>query len=100
MMLMAGEIAEDLLTGRTRVPVGSGHDRHEAVDLLSYLSADNELPPYYEWLRQRTKTMLTIPLLWAAVEALAIALTRERQIDGRRCRAIIQSAVEKCRKQS
>lgn len=90
MTALAGAEAEHVHTKR-RNNAGGSSDSHSAVTLASYIIDDfeEELPAYIEWLRIRTRNILTTPANWRAVEFLAEALLEKEEMSAAAARKVI-----------
>lgn len=93
MQVLAGNVAEHLLTGR-KCRVGSGDDYHKAVNYLSYVASDEEIPHYLEALWYRTKAKLSVDHQWLAVQRLAEELLKKRRLKSKRIKEIIRQAID------
>lgn len=93
MVLLGGNVAERLLTGRRHI-AGSYDDYHEVVNLLSYLAGPDETAKYVEWLWYRTKAMLSVDHWWLAVQRLAEELLKHHHLKSKRIREIIRQAID------
>ena len=99
MIILAGEIAEFLLTRRHRLH-DSLSDYFEAYKLILNLcissdkfDPDNrETELYMKWLSERCKIILKAPQNWCAVEALAHDLMKGEIIRGREAVEIIKNS--------
>jgi len=85
----AGYVAETRFSGRHNRK-GAHEDMRHAEELASFMHEGEVLDRYQDYLMAKTEQMITQPLLWAAVKALAEALLREKRIGYRKARRIIQ----------
>lgn len=97
MVLLAGEIAVDIHTGREdwgEVVTYLGSDLHTASDLADYVTtSSDESEAFLNWLIIRTRNMLSLPHWSDAVNALAAALIEHGEIGYRKARQIIRFAL-------
>lgn len=89
----AGAVAEGLLVGRHNWK-GAIQDNHQAIDSAeAIVSSHDELEAYINWLWLRTRNLLSLPVYWAAVQALAEELIICKEIKTRKARRIIAGAI-------
>jgi ATP-dependent Zn protease len=94
MITLAGAIAERHFTGH-RNNVGASADDAKAVGLArSFCGSTREADAYLGWLAVRTELLITHPLHWPTVKALATALLTEKMLSGKRVREIYTAAAE------
>jgi Peptidase family M41 len=93
-MLFAGAAAENKLAGK-RNRAGEDDDFQKAVNLAaSQCGSDEEVGAYLNWLWVRTRVLLDLPWLWAAVEALAQELLKYRKVSYQKACKIIKEATD------
>jgi hypothetical protein len=92
MVSLAGNAAECILTGR-KCKTGSNSDFSHARDHLHYLApSEDEITPYFNWLRERTRIALLSRWNWFAVETLAKELLQKKYIGRNRVHQIVRKA--------
>jgi len=97
MVLTAGRAAQARVTDDSvNVMLGAEKDFDTTMELARRmtLGESEEAAAYVEWLSLRTKNLLHHPVWWAAVEGLAQRLLTEPTMSGRRCRQVIQEAID------
>ena len=94
MVSFAGCAAESLLTGRNTRAGSEGDYRQTAGFLFNLTGNDSELATAWgNYLYTKAKSILSMPVCWQAVEALAGELLVRKHIGGRKARQIIQDAM-------
>lgn len=74
MVLIAGQLAEEMVAGR-RNRVGAGSDDRQFADLISRVTGDDEEgSALARWTELRTRNLLNVPIHWCAVRRVAAAL--------------------------
>jgi hypothetical protein len=95
MITLAGAVAERHFSSRHN-SVGGSFDQAKAADLsLRFCGSSKEAEAYLGWLLVRTELLITHPVYWPAVEALAGALFAEKTLSGKQARAIYHAAMSK-----
>jgi hypothetical protein len=94
LVAFAGGEAHFKLTGR-RDRVGTESDRLAAIEYGGYVaSGPEELSPYLTRLQFRTAQIISVPIVWKQIEAIANALLDSRDLSGRRVRQIARDSFQ------
>jgi hypothetical protein len=97
--LYAGHVAEKRYMGRNN-NVGSQHDRDMARQLAAhYVSNDDELAAYLQWLWVRTEAAVASPMWQRAIWAVACALLDRRMLTYVEARAMIDAVTRTATRQ-
>ena len=87
----AGQVAEQLLTGRRSWNRGSQDDAHNAINVITYLgSQEDTLRAYCDLLLLQTRDKLRLPWNWDKVKAVASALLEKETLSYREVHRIIR----------
>ena len=93
-ILLAGEIAEAHFKGH-HDDLGEEHDQSSACDLASHFCGSLEqTEEYIDRLYERARNLITGPLEWPGVEALAKALLESKTLGGRRARQVYRAGTQ------
>ena len=69
-------------------------DWYEAMNLLSYLTNDDEvLMAHFKLIELRARKLIALPSVWSLIEAVARALLERRHLTGKEVRAIISDGM-------
>jgi hypothetical protein len=91
---LAGQISEAVRAGRRPARYSHSSDNDHAVDRAIEISAsDEEASAWINWLFIRTRNMLGLPFVWAAVVALGRELMERETITGAAARMTIRNAM-------
>ena len=90
-IMFAGVIAEREHTKGRHNWVGAASDMHNATDLALRIVSDEELRPYMNWVRARTRHLITRH--WPAIEALAQELLMREEMNGAEATEVIRLAL-------
>ena len=102
MVYYGGTIAQRLLSGSAtwgttapRANRGAAHDFLAIDELTSELAigSEEEADAYLKWLWYHTKSQLSFPSNWAAIQALANELLHRPTVGEHRARLIIRGAI-------
>jgi hypothetical protein len=95
MLSFAGRITEQLFSGRYTWK-DSYQDDNNAINMASYMTgSEDELNAYTKWIWIRTKNLISNPIYWAAIQALANELIIRKEIKSREARKIIYKAMHR-----
>jgi hypothetical protein len=93
LILLAGPEAERRYKGRSNQN-GACYDRDAVADLAGHVCcSEEEADAYLCWLSIRTRGLLAVPSLWAAVKALAAELLSAGRLSGTNARSVYSSAL-------
>ena len=91
--LLAGNVAEERFTGR-HASRGSEGDRRVCVRLASKLHTSNKvIEKYIDYQMEIVREMISSPVTWVQIEAVAENLLEFRELDGKRIRQICREAM-------
>lgn len=93
MVKLAGPEAEAIHRGNHEWLPGHEDDTRHAINLAGYVTGNiKETEAYLNWLTIRTRSMLGQPILWAAVDALALELLAHGELGTQSVREIMSDA--------
>lgn len=90
MILFAGPLAERMYSGRWN-GTGARLDLRTVADVCAAVTGDEgEAGAFARWVRERTRVMLRLPAVWAAVRRVAGELSRRRALARRDLQSLLR----------
>lgn len=87
LITFAGPVAESRFRGRRNTRI-LGTDYEYALDIAFQLHCGEVLEKYWDYMLERTRQMVTSPLVWVQIEVVANALLERGTLTGKQVRDI------------
>ncbi len=93
MVSLAGGIAQRKFSPKNFRHDHCSQDLHQAMDILSYFAGSHdELNAYHSYLSKRTENLLSKPMVWTMIQAVAKELLFRQTLTGAQVKEIIFNA--------